>query len=197
MRKRSSRVALCLFGAAAFALSGCIEEEVDAAAFPDLATCKAAAQSGSSFGETALTVADCETAFAEALAIHTQSAPRYDSLQVCEEQHGEGACGSEEQVTGSSSGMGGIIMPLLAGYLIGNMLNRGGAAAQPLYRSGSGGFTNAAGTASYASNAGRGKLSAAQFDRPASTIGKAPMTAATVRSRGGFGTSAASRTYGG
>lgn len=197
MRKRSSRVALCLLGAAAFALSGCIEEEVDAAAFPDLASCKAAAGSGSQLGEAALTVADCENAFAEALAVHAESAPRYDSLTVCEEQHGEGACGSEEQATGGS-GMGGIFMPLLAGYLLGNMLGgRGGASAQPLYRSGAGGFTNAAGTASYASNAGRGKLSAAQFDRPASTIGKPPMSAATVQSRGGFGSSAARPTSGG
>ena len=196
MRKRSSRVALCILGAAAFALAGCVEEEVDAAAFPDLASCKAAAGSGGALGQTPLTAAECDSAFAEAQAIHAQSAPRYDSLKVCEEQHGEGACGSEEQATGGS-GMGGIFMPLLAGYLIGNMLNRGGAAAQPLYRANGGGFTNAAGTSSYASNSGRGTLKAAQFDRPATTVGKPPMSATTVQSRGGFGTGAASRSSGG
>lgn len=192
MPKRSSRVALCLFGAA-FALSGCVEEEVDAAAFPDLAACKAAA--GTQFGAATLSEADCDLAFAEAQLIHTQSAPRYDSLAVCEAEHGEGACGTEAQATGSGSGS--IIMPLLAGYLIGNMLGQGRAAAQPLYRSGSGGFTNAAGTSGFASNTGRGKLGTAEFNRPATTIGKPPMTAATVKSRGGFGGSAAGRSIGG
>ncbi|MBC7675343.1 MAG: DUF1190 domain-containing protein [Rhodoferax sp.] len=190
MRKRSHRVALCILGVAAFSLSACVEEEVDAAAFPDLAACKATA----ALGTQGFSATDCDTAFAEAEVIHAEAAPRYDSLTVCEEQHGEGAC--DEQVA-SGGGGGGIFMPLMAGYLIGNMLNRNGPAAQPLYRSASGNFTNAAGTTSYASNSGAGKLGATQFARPATTIGKAPMTAASVQSRGGFGGSAAGRSTGG
>ena len=189
MRKRSHRVALSILGAAAFALAGCVEEEVDASAFPDLAACKASAAVGSQ----GFTATDCDTAFQEAELIHSESAPRYDSQAVCEAEHGADAC--TEQV--SAGGGGGIFMPLMAGYLIGSMLSRNGPAAQPLYRSASGNFTNAAGTSSYASNSGSGKLSANQFARPAATIGKAPMTAATVQSRGGFGGSAAGRTSGG
>ncbi|WP_444667416.1 DUF1190 domain-containing protein [Cereibacter changlensis] len=189
MRKRSSRVALAIVGAAAFTLAGCREEEVEAQAFPDLASCKAEANRGGQFSS-----ADCDASFAEAEEIHVESAPRYDSLQVCEEQHGVGNCGDESQVTGSG-GMGGIFMPLLTGYLIGSMLS-GGRAAQPLYRTSDGRFTNAAGTSTYSGNSGRTTLGASQFTRPAATIGQPPMSRATVAQRGGFGGSAAGRSAG-
>lgn len=188
MKKRSSRVALCILGATAFALAGCREEELQAAAFPDLQSCKAQAA-----GDSAA-LSDCETAFAAAQQIHVESAPRYDSLAVCEEQHGAGACGTEAQATGG--GGGGIFLPLLAGYMIGKAMSGGmggQAAAQPLYKSAKGGFTNATGSSSYSSNAGRASLGAQHFQRPPTTIGKAPMTAATAAARGGFGSSGSAR----
>ena len=46
MRKRSRAVALTILGAASFAIAGCREEQVDAQAFPDLASCQAAAAQG-------------------------------------------------------------------------------------------------------------------------------------------------------
>lgn len=189
MRKRSRTVALTILGAASFTLAGCREEQIDAQAFPDLQSCRQEAeQAGFSAG-------DCEAAFAEAQQLHVESAPRYDSLTVCEEQHGEGACGTEEQV--ASGGSGSIFMPLIAGYLLGNMLGgRGGmAAAQPLYRTPDGRFTNATGSSTYSNNRGKAKLSPSLFTKPPSTIGKAPMSKASVASRGGFG--AAGSKYGG
>lgn len=180
MKKRSTHVALVLMGA--FALSGCKEEQVDAQAFPDLQSCKAAASTGGMFSS-----ADCDTAFAEAEALHVESAPRYDSLAVCEEQHGEGACGTEQAA--QAGGSGSIFMPMMMGYLLGNMMSnaRGTAAAQPLYKTADGRFTNAAGTSTFSSNSGKAKLSASQFTKPPSTIGQAPMTKTTAASRGGFG----------
>lgn len=185
MRKRSRTVALCIVGAAAFTVAGCREEQVETLAVPDLASCKAAASLDADF-----TAADCDTAFAEAESLHADAAPRYDSQEVCEEQHGVGACGTEAAAT--SGGSGSIFMPLMMGYLMGSMLGGGrGMAAQPLYRKPGGGFTNAAGTNSYSSNNGKGTLGASQFNKPASTVGKAPLTKASVASRGGFGSSAA------
>ncbi|WP_146589849.1 DUF1190 domain-containing protein [Puniceibacterium confluentis] len=188
MRKRSRTVALSILGATAFALAGCREEQVDAQAFPDIESCKAASSQGGLFS-----VQECDAAFAEAQTLHVESAPRYDSVAVCEEQHGEGACGSEDQVAGGGSGS--IFMPLLAGYLIGNMLGgRGGlAGAQPLYRNASGGYTDAARSSSYSSNSGKAKLGASKFSKPPATVGKAPMSRATAMSRGGFGSSGSSR----
>lgn len=186
--KRSHRVALSIVGVAAFALAGCREETVEAQAFPDLQSCEAAAAT-----DGLVPVADCKAAFAEADRLHVEAAPRYDSLAVCEAEHGQGACGSEDRVAGSGSG--GIFMPLLAGYLIGNALGgrNGLVAGQPLYRTPDGRFTNAAGSSVYSSNAGRATLGASQFARPQATIGKPPMTRATVASRGGFGGTGASR----
>ena len=179
MTKRSKRVAIAIVGAAAFALAGCRHEQVDAAAFPDLQSCTA---KGGAFSAQ-----DCETSFAEAETLHVEAVPRYDSLQVCEEQHGQGACGSEAEAT--QNGSSSIFMPLLAGYLIGNMLGgrQGMSAGQPLYKTSDGKFTNAARSSTFSTNSGAAKLSTSQFARPTSTIGKKPMTSATARSRGGFG----------
>ena len=85
MTKRSKRVSIAIVGAAAFTLAGCEEEKVDAAAFPDLQSCLADAERGGMYSEQ-----ECETAFDAAQTLHVESAPRYDSLEVCEEQHGEG-----------------------------------------------------------------------------------------------------------
>lgn len=192
MTKRSKRVSIAIVGAAAFALAGCREEQVDAAAFPDLQTCIESAGGGSM-----LTEQTCETAFSEAQDLHVEAAPRYDSLKVCEEQHGAGSCGSEEAAT--EGGSGSIFMPLLAGYLIGNMMSgrAGMSAAQPLYKTSDGRFTNATRSSTYSTNRGTAKLSTSQFSRPTSTIGKTPMTSATAASRGGFGRTGGSSSYGG
>ena len=189
MTKRSQKVAIAIVGATAFALAGCREEQVDAAAFPDLQSCLDQAPSGGVFTEE-----DCRTSFAQAETLHVEAAPRYDSLEVCEEQHGEGACGSE--AAQSQGGSGGIFMPLLAGYLIGNMMSgrAGMAAAQPLYGTSDGRYTNAARTSTFSTNQGAAKLNTSQFTRPATTVGKTPMTRATAASRGGFGSAARGRT---
>ncbi|MFN6976495.1 MAG: DUF1190 domain-containing protein [Gemmobacter sp.] len=191
MTKRSRTVALSIVGAAAFALAGCREEEVEARAFPDLQSCRAAANVGGAFP-----AADCDLAFAAAQQLQIETAPRYDSLEVCEQQHGPGACGDERTATGGTGGTG-IFMPLLAGYLIGNMMARGAGAApavQPLYRSADGRFTNATGSSTYGSNAGQARLAPGHFAKPPATIGKPPMTATSVAARGGFGGAAAGRT---
>jgi len=188
MTKRSKTVAIAIVGAAAFTLAGCREEKVDAATFPDLESCMAEADRGGLF-----TVQDCKESVAAAETLHVESAPRYDSVAVCEEQHGEGACGSE--ATQTQGGSGSIFMPLMAGYLIGNMLGgrSGMSAGQPLYKTANGKFTNAARTSTYSSNRGSAKLGTSQFNKPATTAGKKPMTRATASSRGGFGSSSRSR----
>ncbi|SNX71141.1 uncharacterized protein YgiB involved in bioifilm formation [Cereibacter ovatus] len=187
MRQRSRTAVLAILGASAFALAGCREEQVDAEAFPSLESCRQVAEAGGR-----ISTAECDAAFAEAQALHVESAPRYDSLQVCEEQHGAGNCGNEQEATGGS-GLGSIFMPLLTGYLIGSMLGGGMARSQPLYRTSDGRFTNATGSSTLSSNSGKGRMDASQFTKPPTTMGKAPMTAATVASRGGFGSSAAAR----
>ncbi len=193
MTKRSNRVAIAIIGATAFTLAGCRDEQVDAQAFPDLASCTNQATQGGMFSAQ-----DCETAISDANALHVEAAPRYDSQAVCEEQHGVGACGSEAEA--SQGGSGSIFMPLMAGYLIGNMLGggrQGMSASQPLYKTSDGKFTNAARSSTFSANRGSTKMSTSQFTRPATTAGKAPMSRATASSRGGFGKSAGRGSFGG
>lgn len=211
--KRSKHVALVILGAAAFTLAGCKSDEVDAQAFPDIASCKAAAERGGLFSAQ-----ECDAAFNEAQKLHVETAPRYENREACEAQHGAGACGTEaeatagaaatpagEQQQASGGGMGSIFMPMIAGYLMGSMLSgargAGVAPSQPMYRTPDGKFTTASGGSTFSSNSGATKLSSSQFTKPATTIGKPPMSAATAQSRGGFGatgrTSGSSGGFGG
>ena len=96
--KRSRHVALTLLGAAAFGLAACQEEATEAASFADLDSCMAAASDGGWFTE-----ADCKTTFAEAQVLHEETAPRYESRELCEEEHGVGNCGGDT-VAGSGGG---------------------------------------------------------------------------------------------
>ncbi|WP_432256187.1 DUF1190 domain-containing protein [Limimaricola sp. AA108-03] len=183
-RKRSRHVRIALLGAAAFSLAACREEEVPSAAFPTLDAClEAAAGPG-----TWVTEESCEQGFGEALEAHVETAPRYDDEALCEAEHG-GECMVEERPGGGGS----VFLPLMAGYLLGNMLGGRGAMAQPFYGRSSGGFATPGGTVL---NQARGStsLSPNAFKAGPVTRTAAPMTRATVARTGGFG---AARTGGG
>ena len=190
MRKRSRHVSLAILGAAAFSLAGCKSQETEAQAFPDEASCIAAAKDGNLF----FTESDCNAAFAQAEQDHLETAPRYDSLEVCEEEHGAGNCGGDPAASEGSGGGGSIFMPLMMGYLIGNALsgNRG-IMSQPLSRTANGGFATPSGDTRLGTNNGAGRAPATAFNKAPTTMGQPPMTRAQVAQRGGFGKTAASR----
>ncbi|MCP1167870.1 DUF1190 domain-containing protein [Limimaricola litoreus] len=176
-RKRSRHVRLALLGAAAFSLAACREEEVPSAAFPTLDAClEAAAGPG-----TWVTAESCEEGFGQALEAHVETAPRYDDEALCEAEHG-GECMVEERPGGGGS----VFLPLMAGYLLGNMLGGRGARAQPFYGRSGGGFATPGGTVL---NRARGSttLSPNAFSAGPSTRTAAPMTRSSVARTGGFG----------
>lgn len=188
--KRSSHVSVVILGAAAFALAGCQENQTDAAAFPDVASCKAAAETGGWFS-----AADCDATFAEAKALHDETAPRYESQELCEAEHGPEACGADPAAgAGSGGGMG--FMPFFMGYMIGQAFGGGRPIAQPVMSKAGGGFATPAGSSIGQLNSS-GKIQASAFNKAPVTKGLAPMTKTQVASRGGFGGSAASRSVGG
>ncbi|NHF71749.1 DUF1190 domain-containing protein [Paracoccus xiamenensis] len=191
-RKRSRHVALFLAGTAVLALAGCEEEKTDAAAFPDLESCVAEAQGGSLF----FTEEDCRTQFAAAQQEHLETAPRYESKELCEQEHGAGNCGGDPAAQ-SQPGMGSIFMPLFMGYMLGSMLGGGrGVFSQPMVRTAQGGFSTPSGNQSFASNRGTGRVATSTFTKAPTTMGRPPMTAAQVSQRGGFGSSATARSGG-
>lgn len=168
-----------LIGASAFALAACKEEAVEASIWRSPDAC-AAAGDGS--------LAECTQAWDEAQAAHVETAPRYDALAVCEDQHGAGNCVADN----SGGGGGSIFMPLLMGYMMGKMLGgaTGAAAARsakPLYPTAGGQVATADGGTRFSGGQGKVKVPAQSFAAAPKTVGKPPMSAAQVRSTGGFG----------
>ena len=116
--KKSRILPIILLGTSAFALAAC-NDPVDVSVFEDKDACYSAAGLSSD-----LTTAQCDTAFTAAQAEHEKSAPRYESLAICEEEHGVGNCGGD---TASQAGGGSSFMPFFMGYMVGNMMNNNGA----------------------------------------------------------------------
>ncbi|WP_273691303.1 DUF1190 domain-containing protein [Ketogulonicigenium vulgare] len=205
--KRSSRLMPLTIGltVSAFALAACRPEvtEMDAQLFPDANACYAAADAGGS----SILRSDCDTAATEAQAMHEANAPRYDALATCEAEYGAGNCTDTAQNSGG--GMGSFFMPLLMGYMMGNMLSGGRNASQPIYSQASGGYTTSDRSSTFANNSGNTRVNAASFSNAASgqsarntgnasaRPAAAPMSQSTVRSTGGFGGSASSGGFGG
>lgn len=189
--KRSRHVALTLLGAAAFGLAACTEEKTEASAFADKASCLAEAKPGGWFS-----AADCETAFAEAQKLHDETAPRYESRELCEAEHGAGACGGD--AAANNSGGGSVFMPLLMGYMIGQALGGGGRVmSQPVVQTAGGGYSTPNGGTRISNLNSGGTINASAFNKAPVTKGLAPMTKTQVQSRGGFGGSGATRGVGG
>lgn len=187
--KRSRHVALVLAGSAMLTLAACQDDKVDAQAFPDLDSCLAAAKDGGKF----FTQEDCRTQFAAAQQELLETAPRYESKELCEQEHGVGACGDDPVAGAGQQGGGFSFMPLLVGYMMGSMLSRGGGVfSQPMVKT-PGGYSTPNGNQTFAGNRGAAKVPANTFTRAPSTIGKAPMTATQVSQRGGFGASSTAR----
>ncbi|SHJ01728.1 Uncharacterized conserved protein YgiB, involved in bioifilm formation, UPF0441/DUF1190 family [Palleronia salina] len=183
-RKRARTAGVLLLGSAAFGLAACQEDRVEATVFPSVEECRALAE----LPQNDFTVDDCASGFAEAQEVHRESAPRYESEALCEEQHG-GECAVETRSDGSS-----IFLPLLAGYMIGNMMGGRGMGAKPLYRTPGGSFATPGGGTVLSGNRGSTTLRSSSFGASPNTRTAAPLSRAAVQSRGGFG---AARTGGG
>lgn len=207
--RRSRSIRLTLLAASAITLQAC-GEDVDTTdvVVPDLAACV------ERFGAAA--EADCRATMADAAARHAATAPRYSSVQACREATG-GECqeaaaslASDEALAG---GGGSVIIPVMAGVLIGRMMANGAGrmttslhAGRPPGECGPGeaancaprGSTSSSGTRHYYSGntyAGTApeRRGAAAFTpsaaMAASIMGGRAAGAASIR-RGGFGASA-------
>ncbi|MDF3608408.1 DUF1190 domain-containing protein [Paracoccus sp. DMF-8] len=154
-RKRSRHVALVLAGSAVMALAACEDDRVDAQSFPDLASCVAAAQENSLW----FTEADCRSNFANAAQEYLETAPRYESKELCEQEHGVGKCEGDPTQTAQNSGGGFSFMPMLMGFMLGSMMSRGGGVfSQPMVQTADGRYSTPKGDQSFASNRGRARF---------------------------------------
>lgn len=142
--KRSKKAALILMvPTATLLLAGCgSEEPVETAVYQNAEECAAFYNPP----------AECNAEFAKAQELHAQVAPKYQSKAECETDFGAGNCETPATAAVSTDpnapvqqqqqASSGFFMPMMMGFLAGQMLNRGGQAApqksvptQPLYKS--------------------------------------------------------------
>ena len=114
--KRSRKAALILMvPAATFTLASCVKHpDEDALVYQTPEQCAASGLS---------TKAQCEADYQQAVALHPQTAPKYANKAECEADFGVGGCETAPQQNAQG---GSFFMPLMMGYLAGQMLNRGG-----------------------------------------------------------------------
>lgn len=177
--KSSAPRRIALLGAASvIALAGCREQQAEVVVFDDTASCTA----------SGMEQEVCDAQYAEAIAEHAETAPRYDALDVCEAEHGADACIQDENRPS-------IFMPLMAGFLLGQMMSGRGFASRAMVPTAGSGFATTDGGTRASSFSGRGTVGASALTtKAASTRNAAPMTQSSVARSGGFG---ASRTSGG
>ena len=190
--KRSRKVVLTtLTAAGAAAVSGCggadwSDNDAQGQVFSSVQECVSAGGDAT----------ECQAAYAQALADDPNSAPRFDARDVCEEEFGPGAC--QQRV--ASGGTGSVWMPLMAGFVIGNMIGDSDRRHYyaPLYRNRRSGTWYHGGSSYGPLSRGSGgsyAFSRSGFTRP---TGAPPVySRSTVASRGGFGGRSSSSWSGG
>ena len=121
--KRSKALKLSLMGASALTLVAC-DNSQEVGVFETIDQC---------VDKAGFTRDACEANQKVAQSEHIRVSPKYTSLSDCETDFGSEKCEVAPQRTTSG---GSVFMPMMMGYMMGNMLSGGSrVATQPLYRS--------------------------------------------------------------
>jgi uncharacterized protein YgiB involved in biofilm formation len=118
MKRSKKAVLMLMVPATTLLLASCGEEPEQAVVYSDPSECAASGQSS---------LQQCEADFAAAQKLHPQVAPKYLNKEECEADFGAGHCETAPQQTTSGSS---VFMPMMMGYLAGQMMGRGGMGAQ-------------------------------------------------------------------
>jgi uncharacterized protein YgiB involved in biofilm formation len=119
-RKRSNKVALVLMvPATSLLMTACSDQSQDqpqtpAVVYTSVQECQ---QKYPDFA------AQCEADYKQAVALHPQVAPKYQTQQECEADFGAQRCEVAPQRQYGGSG-GGFFMPMMMGYMASQMFNR-------------------------------------------------------------------------
>lgn len=202
--KRSKKVALMLMvPTTTMMLAGCGEDPAEAVVFSSPEECASLV--------TSTSADQCYADYRAAQALHPQVAPKYLNKAECENDFGSGQCEAAPQQHASGS----FFMPMMMGYMAGQMFNRqGGAMPNPAQQEErTGGAAGAAANARngvrtqplYKSRDDRGTFRTATNTPVARQTGPVTVRPSQVQpragqfaQRGGFGAQAAARnSYGG
>ncbi len=183
---RLAPVALAV--SAVFMLSACEQNDETVSLYTNADECSKANPSQSE---------QCTIAYNNALKEAEKTAPKYATREDCVAEFGEQQCtqapaqaGVGSQAEAQSSG-GSFWMPLMAGYMMGQLMGNRSAPSQPLFSSKSasspanGKFVDATGKSYGPATAGGRSMSV-----PKTAMAPKPATTTTV-TRGGFGDSVA------
>ena len=202
-RSKTARL-IMMVPAAGMVLAGCGEKPVEVQVFNTPDECAAYYNPP----------AECKAAFAEAKALHPQVAPRYASKQECETDFGSGQCetapvlaanntavvNGTEQTQPQSQQSSGFFMPMMMGFMAGQMLNRGGMASAPQQQTASATRSPVPNQPLYKSRDDRSTFRTATNTAVASQPGTTSIRPSAVQPkagslarRGGFGAQAARR----
>jgi uncharacterized protein YgiB involved in biofilm formation len=185
--KRSKKAALVLMvPVATLLLAGCGEEREQAMVFSDPSECSAAGLNDTT---------QCNADYAAAQALHPQVAPKYLNKEECETDFGAGQCETAPQQNAQG---GSVFMPMMMGFLAGQMMNRGGSNLQQPAAAGAG--SKVPTQPLYKSRDDRGTFRTATNTPVAKGIGPITLKPSQVKPqvgqvvrRGGFGQQAAAR----
>ncbi|MEP4198807.1 MAG: DUF1190 domain-containing protein [Aliishimia sp.] len=177
--KRSRSVTLLTMASAAMVLTAC-EEKIDTEGdvYRSVAECEQAAL---------VPDADCTPLLDEGQRIHLAAGPRYNTLALCESQHGKNACNTMSQETQDFSSpipVGYFVTGAIAGAVVADLV-------RPVYgeRESRRYYTTGGGYLSLMNN-GRYGTTRSSIQRYNPAVKQAPpriQTRTTVASRGGFG----------
>lgn len=183
MSKRASKsVETKLLGAvglsAMFVLTGCGEEEITTHAYQSVDQCVAADIYDDNF---------CVAQFNAAKEAHVKLAPRYETIEDCEKDFGEGQCSRPEVAGNTNNGGGGFFFPYMMGYMMGNNAGATQSYSSPIYSTRSEGLRSLSGrsVSQDAFSRNGAKAGTSNFAKPSSrpTFSRG----VSVSSRGGFG----------
>lgn len=190
--KRSGSPRLVLMATTAVVLAGCQSEpRVEVNSYKTVDQCIASGE---------FTESECNEGFSAALEAHEESGPRYNSRQLCEEQHGLSNC--EERGGGTSS----FFAPFMAGYIVSNIVNSADGSrrysdwqhrSRPVYRSGQDSAVYTAGGHQLRRNTSTGRFEIAEQSIRTDPKPARVQSRTTVASRGGFGSRSRSSGFGG
>lgn len=185
--KRSRKAALMFtVPAATLLLQGCgSDDTIDASVFSSVEECT----------EFFNPLEECQAAFAEAAALHPKVAPRYADQQACETDFGTGQC----ETAPEQRAQGSFFMPMMMGFLAGQMMGRSGMAPQS-QQAAAAGRASAPNQPLYRSRDDQGAFRTANNARVATQPGPTQVKRSAVQprpaslaQRGGFGAQAQRR----
>lgn len=191
--RKSLRVAPIAIALSSVLLAGCENNDENVTYFQTQAQCEQLNPQNQ---------AECAQAYQHAASEAVNTAPKYSTQEECVAEFGTDQCVStEQQVTANQpnsqtqtaqASSGSFWMPLMAGYMMGNMMNSGRANSQPMFSS-----KNPASPmyGKFVDASGKTHGSATPFRSgtvPKSDLAPKPAQTSTV-SRGGFGQQVAAK----